>query len=173
MFTQMHSWQVMAEFLNLLMALSYAIAPVCLLTLRRQLPQQRRPFRLPFAYLWANLAFILCNLITYFTGWDIISKLCIALIAGVIILFSYHRLSERGKSICFDWRASVWLWPYLAGISLISYLGQFNGKGIIPAGWDYLIIAAFSVAIMHLAIHFRLDDEMTQEYITDLNLKAH
>ena len=109
MFIEFHSWKTMSEFLNILMALSYAIAPVCLLTLRKKLPAQHRPFRLPMATLWGHCAFILCNLITYFTGWQIISTLCIALAVGVIILFAYNAASKRPERINFDWRASIWL----------------------------------------------------------------
>ena len=27
-----------------------------------------------------------------------------------------------------DWAAAIWLWPYLAGMTLISYLGQFERR---------------------------------------------
>jgi amino acid transporter len=172
MFFEFHSWKTMSEFLNILMALSYAIAPICLLTLRKKMPQQNRPFKLPMATVWANLAFILCNLITYFTGWKIISTLCIALAAGLIILFSYHFCTERGKKVTFDWRASAWLWPYLIGMGLISYLGQpaFSGTGFIPANWDYGVIAIFSIIIMQLAVHCSLKQETTQQYLDALNI---
>ena len=170
MFTQLHSWQAMSAFLNLLMALSYAIAPVCLLALRQQAPKQARPFRLPLATLWGNAAFIICNYIVYFTGWVIISKLCFALGAGLIILLIYHFISERGRQVQFNWRASIWLWPYLIGMSVISYCGQFEGHHLIAQNWDYLVILIFSLIIMQLALRFRLKDEDTQNFIKELNI---
>ena len=109
----------------------------------------------------------------YFTGWVIISKLCVALIVGLIILIAYHFLSERGKHINFDWRASLWLWPYFIGLSLISYLGQFGqGRQIIPFGWDCIVICIFSYIIMKVAVYYRLDDKKTQAYIQDLNIAS-
>ncbi len=45
--------------------------------------------------------------------------------------------------------------PYFIGLCLISYLGTFGGKNIIPFGWDFLIIAVFSVLVLFLAIMTR------------------
>lgn len=171
LFAPLPGWNRMISFLTSLMAISYAIAPVCLLTLRQQAPHQLRPFKLKYPKFWANIAFIICNLMTYFTGWQIISKLSIGLIAGLIILFCYHRFSERGKNIYFDWKSSTWIWPYFTGISLISYLGNFGeGLGILHFGWDCVVVSLFSLAIMQLAVHYRLDDSKTLSYIESLEL---
>ena len=72
------------------MAITYAIAPICLLALRDQAPNQLRPFKLPFVKLWSWTAFYICTLLMYWSGWNIISKLGISLIIGLIILFGYH-----------------------------------------------------------------------------------
>lgn len=45
--------------------------------------------------------------------------------------------------------------PYLTGLVLISYLGAFGGKNIIPFGWDFLVIGIFSLAILYLAVKNR------------------
>ncbi len=172
LFAPLPGWNKMITFLTSLMAISYAIAPICLLTLREQVPEHKRPFTLAYAKPWAHAAFMICNLMTYFTGWYIISKLSISLLLGLAVLFLYHRFSPRGKEIHFDWKASTWIWPYFIGISLISYLGNF-GQGIqfLPFGWDCVVVCLFSYVIMKLAIHYRLDDNKTQAYINDLQLE--
>jgi hypothetical protein len=171
LFAPLPGWDKMISFLTSLMAISYAIAPVCLLTLRKQAPHQARPFMLKYASFWSNLAFMICNLMTYFTGWHIIQKLGVGLLAGLAILLLYHKISERGKIIRFDWKASSWIWPYFTGISIISYLGNFgHGLGVLPFGWDCLVICIFSYAIMQLATHFRLEDSRTLSYIKELKL---
>ena len=173
LFAPLPGWNKMISFLTSLMAISYAIAPICLLTLRKQAPNQARPFTLRRAEFWSNLAFMICNLITYFTGWHIISKLGIGLLIGLTILLIYHRASERGKKIHFDWRASIWIWPYFFGISIISYLGNFgHGTGLLPFGWDCVVVCIFSYLIMQLAIYFRLDDNKTLRYINELELET-
>ncbi len=173
LFAPLPGWDKMITFLTSLMAISYAIAPICLLTLRRQVPNQTRPFTLYCATPWAYVAFMICNLMTYFSGWYIISKLSIALLVGFFILLIYHRCSSRGRAIHFDWYASTWIWPYFIGLSLISYFGNFgHGHHLVPFGWDCLLICLFSYFIMKLAIHFRLNDNKTQAYIADLKLES-
>ena len=171
LFAPLPGWDKMITFLTSLMAITYGVAPVCLLTLRRQLPDQARPFKLPYARCWSNFAFIICNCMTYFSGWNIISKLSIALCIGFLILLLYHFFTERGRGIEFHWRSSMWIWPYFMGLSLISYLGSFgHGLGLIPFGWDCVVVAIFSLLIMQLAIWSRLHDNETQAYIEDLKL---
>jgi amino acid transporter len=170
-FAPLPGWNNLVSFLTSLMAITYGIAPVCLLTLRKQAPNQPRPFKLPYSTAWANLAFFICNSMTYFSGWKIISKLTIALLLGLVILFSYHFGSKRGKKITFYWKASTWIWPYFLGLYIISYLGNFGGgRNIIPFGWDFVIIAIFSYIIMKIAVNFRLEDKKTLDFIKDLQL---
>ena len=154
------------------MAITYAIAPICLISLRKKLPHAHRPFRLPCARAWGIIAFYFCNLIIYWSGWDVISKLGIALALGAIILFSYQYLKTSDEKIDYNWRASIWLWPYLIGISIISYYGSYGAgaKGTIPFGWDFVIIGIFSVFIALLAERNSLTRDEIQAHIDTLNL---
>ncbi len=171
LFAPLPGWKSMISFLASLMAISYASAPVALLTLRYQIPKMARPFRLPCASLITTSAFYFCNLLSYWSGWEVISKLGLMLLLGFVILFFYYTCTVRGRNIQLNLRSSVWLWPYLIGLSLISYLGNFgHGLGIIPFGWDFLILALFSIAIMMLAVAFRLPSQTTQDYIDTLTL---
>jgi len=171
MFAPLPGWDKMVTFLASLMAITYAIAPVCLLALRDQVPLQNRPFKLPFVKFWAWLAFYICTLLAYWSGWIIISKLAIALIVGLVILFSYHSFTKRGRELTFHWRASIWVWPYFIGIILISYLGNFgHGLGRIPFGWDFVVIGIFCTFILWLSQKYKLPAETTQAYIDKLNL---
>jgi hypothetical protein len=52
-------------------------------------------------------------------------------------------------------KSGLWVIPYLSGLVLISYLGAFGGKNIIPFGWDFLVIALFSMGILYLAVKNR------------------
>jgi len=171
MFAPLPGWDKMITFLTSLMAITYAIAPICLIALRKQIPDQKRPFKLPFATLWSGLAFYICTLLTYWSGWNIISKLVIALILGFVVLFSYHFGTKRGRELTFHWRAAIWIWPYFIGISIISFLGNFgHGLGLIPFGWDFAIIGIFCVFILWLSQKYRLSSEITRAYIAKLDL---
>lgn len=155
LFLPLPGWQAMVSFLVSAVVISYAIGPISLLCLRLQLPNEKRPFRLPFANVLCALAFYGCNLISYWTGWNTIWKLAIAIGIGMALLFIAYRRGWLDKKQ-FGLRSIGWLAPYLGGLFLISYLGSFGGKGIIPFGWDFLVIAIFSVAILILAVKTRL-----------------
>jgi ABC-type dipeptide/oligopeptide/nickel transport system permease component len=74
-----------------------------------------------------------------------------------------------------DWKPAQWLLPYLIGMGIISWLGQFPLKGDggappintfhIPSWWDYLIVAAFSLVIYFWAMAARLPREQMQERV--------
>ncbi|HAG62134.1 MAG: amino acid permease [Legionellales bacterium] len=169
MFTPLPGWKAMVTFLTSLMAISYVIGPISLLALRYQIPNQSRLLKLPFPRLWSYTAFFLCNCLAYWSGWDIISKLSLAIIAGIIILFGYRTINATARSIPLNSRCALWLWPYFGGLTLISYLGSFgHGINLLPFGWDILTVLLFSLGIMWLAIHLRLAPEETQCYIDEL-----
>jgi hypothetical protein len=61
------------------------------------------------------------------------------------------------------------MWPYFIGLGLISYLGpeDFTGIGVIPFGWDILVVAVFSLVIYYYAISVRLSPEQVRRHVAD------
>lgn len=167
-FAPLPGWRKMISFLASLMAASYVITPIALLTLRKLAPNYKRPFKLPFATVWATAAFYFCNLLSYWTGWDIIWKMEACLAISVIILFIYHYGTKRGRELHLDFKAAIWVWPYFSGMALISYLGSFGGRNIIPFGWDMVTLLIFSIIIMYLAVRFCLHEDKTQAFLDKL-----
>jgi hypothetical protein len=41
----------------------------------------------------------------------------------------------------------AWLVVYLVGITAFSAVGSFDGAGLVPAPWDSVAVAAFSLAV--------------------------
>ncbi len=153
LFLPLPGWQAMVSFLVSGMVLSYAMGPIALLCMRLELPQKKRRFRLPAAYLICPLAFYFCNLLSYWTGWETIYKLAIAMsLGGVVFIFAILR---GGFGVALGLKSAIWVMPYLLGLVLISYLGAFGGKNIIPFGWDFLVIGIFSLVILGLAVKNR------------------
>lgn len=171
LFLPLPGWQAMVSFLVSAVVISYAIGPIALLCLRLQLPNEKRPFYLPQANIICYLAFYCCNLISYWTGWDTIWKLAIAICIGFICLFIGYIRGLLDKKE-FGMKSIFWLAPYLGGLFIISYLGSFGGKGDIPFGWDFLVIAVFSVAIMWLALATRQNAVIPQFKIYQNELQA-
>lgn len=172
LFAPLPGWNKMMGFLTSLMTFTYTIGPICLISLREQAPDQHRPFRLPFATIWATVAFYFCTVFSYFNGWDIISKLSIGIISGLIVLLLYRTFSKKRVKPKLRWKFSIWIWPYIGGLTLISYLGSFGGgRNILPFGWDLLVLFFFSVFIVYLAKKFKMPAERTREYIAELHLE--
>ena len=154
LFLPLPGWQAMVSFLVSGMVISYAMGPIALLCMRIELPNETRHFRLPAARLICLLAFYFCNLLSYWTGWDTIYKLAIAFIVG-LAFFAIACLRGRIQVVSLGLKSGLWIAPYLGGLILISYLGTFGGKNIIPFGWDFGVIAIFSAAILYLAVKNR------------------
>ncbi len=154
LFLPLPGWQAMVSFLVSGMVISYAIGPIALMCMRYELPDKKRGFRLPAAPVICTLAFYFCNLLSYWTGWDTIYKLSIAMGIG-ILFFATAVLRGRITVEAMGWKSSLWIIPYFAGLLLISYYGAFGGLNVIPFGWDFLVIALFSVTILFLAVKNR------------------
>ena len=151
LFLPLPGWQAMVSFLVSGMVISYAMGPIALLCLRLELPLEKRLFKLPAANILCALAFYFCNLMSYWTGWVTVSKLAIAILIGItFFVISWLKGNLQGRDLGI--KSAIWIVPYLSGLVMISYLGSFGGKGIIPFGWDFLVIALFSLVIMYLAV---------------------
>ena len=166
-FLPLPGWQAMVNFMVSAIVITYAMGPIALICLRMSLPEKERPFRLPGANWLCLLAFYCCNLFSYWTGWDTISKLGIVLAIGVALFaLSYWRGSAKIESK--DIKSGLWVVPYLLGIVTISYLGSFGGLHIIPFGMDFFVIALFSMGIFYLAVQSRAG--VTSEQINEFLL---
>jgi amino acid transporter len=166
LFLPLPGWQNMVSFLVSAVVISYAMGPIATVCLRRQLPNKKRLFRLPFNTTLCLVAFYCCNLISFWTGWDTLWKLAIALAIGAILFLMNQR--SRSNNTLAGFKALIWLVPYLVGLIVLSYLGGYGGRNIITFGWDFLIIGIFTVVIFVLAIRTRLPTEITQRAFEQL-----
>jgi amino acid transporter len=174
MFLPFPGWQELVGFIVSATVLGYAVVPLAFGALRRQEPDHPRPFSLPGGEATAVIAFIVANLVIYWTGWEIYWKLFVAIIFGFVLLGIGHLVNPSEMAPSFDWRGGSWLVPYLVGMGVISYIGasDFGGIGIIPFGWDALVVTAFSVAIYYYAMSVRLTPEEVRRHVADARQEA-
>lgn len=167
-FLPLPGWQAMVNFLVSAMVITYAMGPIALMCLRLTLPDKERPFRLPAANILCPMAFYCCNLFSYWTGWETISKLSVMLGVG-LVLFAVAYIRGNVQINNKELRSASWIIPYLLGLVFISYLGSFGGKNIIPFGWDFLIIGIFSIVILYLAVRTRvvLSHQQVSDYLVN------
>ncbi len=152
LFLPFPGWQSMVTFIISCFVIAYSIGPIALITLRRTYPNQIRPFLLPYVDVIAFIAFYICNLLIFWTGWHTVSRLMMALGVGLLVfVYRYFKLKNQGIDV--QWKKSIWLIPYFIGVGVISYLGSFgHGINVIKFGVDFFVIALFSGGIFYFAL---------------------
>ena len=165
------SWKSLVGLVTSASVLMYAGAPLSLGAFRGQVPDADRPYRMPAATVLAPLAFIIANLIIYWSGFEVIWKLAIVLVIGYVLIGISMAFDKQRPPL--DWKSAQWLPFYLIGMGIISWQGQYSGApskppplaptntGNIPFWWDMLVIVGFSLIIYYWAQATRLRrDEM-------------
>ena len=158
------SWNKLVSVVTGAVVLMYAGAPLALGSLRRSQPELARPYRLPAAGLLAPASFVFATFIAYWSGWQTISTLMIALLLGYGLMGLARSFHLDLNPPRIEWVSAWWLFPYLIGLSVVSYFGDFGsgpilggvgpfkdvlvgGHGVIPLWWDMCCLAVLSLAI--------------------------
>ncbi|MFL6105958.1 MAG: APC family permease, partial [Marmoricola sp.] len=165
------SWQQLVGFITSATVLSFASGPLVLVALRKQVPDQERPFRLPGGHVIPFLAFWSANLVVYWSGWTTVWKLMVAVLIGFVLL-GIFKVSGAIKEQSLDLRAGAWVFPWLAGLTLISYIGNYpepaagnrDALGFVSATGLVLLLSA---GIYLMAYRFRLSPEEARAYIEE------
>jgi len=146
------SWQHMVGFLVSCLVLGYVVGPMSLMALVKQQPTLFRPFSAKFIHLGCMIAFIICNLLIYWSGWSIVFKIMILFAIGYAVLYfstlNKNSFASREK---LHFKRGSWTLLYLLGMTLISYFGSFGGIKSIPFGIDFAVIGVFSIFIYVIA----------------------
>lgn len=150
------TWQQLLGILTSASTLMYAGAPLAAGSLRRNGPHLHRPYQMPVAKVLAPTAFIVANLIIYWSGWGTTWRLGIAIAIGFFVVALTWLFSEQLRPEKLEWKPATWLPVYLIGMGAISRLGSFDGgSGRLRFGWDILAVATFSLIVYSwaMAVH--------------------
>ena len=168
------SWGKLVGIVTSASVLMYASAPLALGALRKSRPDAPRVYRLPAAGMLAPLAFVCASWIIYWSGWQTLTTLMAAMLVGYALVAASYAAKLNPAATRIEWRAAFWIAPYLIGMLVISYFGDFGpggiigGIGIFKGVLDHggtgglglygglLTSAAWSLAIYHLAVALRL-----------------
>lgn len=148
------SWQHMVGFLVSCLVLGYVVGPMALMVLAREKPALFKPLSQKLIQTICCIAFMICNLLIYWSGWSIVFKIMILFAIGYMIL-GITVLTRQGFAArdSLHFKKGVWVLPYLLGMAVISYCGSFGGTHKISFGVDFLVVAFFSVCIYIFAYH--------------------
>ena len=185
------SWAALVAVVTSASVLMYAGAPLALGALRLSKPELARVYSLPAAKVLSPLAFVFANFIVYWSGWSTYSTLMVAMVIGYILMAVSRWLNLNPNQPKIDWGAAKWIFPYLIGLGIISYFGDFTGgvgagagsifngiggltgkvvggHGDLPLYWDLLVVAVFSLVIYFVAIASRLPEAEVDVYVRDV-----
>ncbi len=150
-----------------------------------------RPYLLPLAAVLCPLAFVCASLVVYWTGWENYSTIMVAVAIGYVLMLVSAAFKLNPNTPKIDWAAGIWIFPYLIGMGVISFFGQFGTGGAlgglvdhghfmvggtgfiagdvgIPFWWDLAVVAVFSLIIYYTAMYFRLSEARVDEYASHL-----
>ncbi len=177
-------WQQFIDFITAAFAISFGAGPLVVGALRRQLPDQVRPFKLPGGDLLPYLAFLASSLLVFWSGWAINEKMYIALLAGFVVYALYHLyVTKFGTSHVslppLDFKAGSWFPIWIGGLALCSYFGDIDpgvaadpglildgADGPLTLGTGAIAVTIFSAAVYFYAMAVRLPAHRAANYIS-------
>ncbi len=178
------SWAGLVALVTSATVMMYAMAPLALAGLRRQDPERPRSYRLPLAQVLCPLAFVFANCIVYFAGWSNIFWLYVFIVAGFLIFGAYQLAIPGHRRTSIEWKSAYWIIPWLAGLAIISWQGQYTSSVTTVFGltlnptlnigqwWDLGLIAIFSLAIYYWAVSSGMSRRKVQEAVEGVEAEA-
>ena len=159
------SWHSLVGLITGASVLMYAGGPLSMGAFRLQVPDANRPYRMPAAAVLAPIAFVVADLLIYWSGFEVVWKLGVVLVIGYVIMGVLMAIDPQRPPL--DWKNAIWMPVWLIGMGIISWQGQFGGGAVKPPvntgnigfWWDIGIVAVFSVAIYYWAMASRLPRE--------------
>jgi amino acid transporter len=144
--------------------LSLCIGPIAAVALRHQLPDRRRPIRLPLLNVLGPVSFVIATFLVYWSGWNTIWRLDLGLLVGIVLFRTKLQFEPIDEPV--NWPRAYWLVLYLAVVSVVSLLGNFGGGlGKIPLGLDMAILSIGAVVVFRLGLKEARPPERTQELV--------
>lgn len=149
-------WQKLVGFITSATVLSFGCGSMVLGAIRRELPLQERPFKLPGGDVIPFLALFSSNLIVFWSGWETDSKLFLAVLLGYILLVLQYLFDRSKKLPPLQFKHGYWMLPWFVGLALCSYLGVYGGgTGVLGFGWAIPLLFLFSLLIYWLGVRSR------------------
>jgi amino acid transporter len=178
------SWASLVGLVTSATVIMYAMAPLSLAGLRREDPARPRVYRLPAASVLCPVAFICANFIVYFAGFSTLFWLYVIIAVGYLIFAAYQLALPQERRTIISWRSAYWILPWLTGLIILSWLGQYDASTPTVFGitllathhlhkwWDLGVLALFSLAIYYWATSSGLPRPEVQQAVQAVEEEA-
>jgi amino acid transporter len=137
------SWHSIISVTGSIAAFTFQIGAVSLIAFRNA-GLTRSDTRLRGMTVIAPVAFVVSSLIIFWVSW---SKLWVAMVITVLGIVVYAVVWLRTSRQTSELSGGAWLVIYLVGVTAFSAIGSFGGAELIPAPWDSVAVAVFSLAV--------------------------
>ena len=134
------TWTQLVDFLSSVVVFAYIAGPISLIVLRKYYSNEAPTFKVWNYKLIANLGFIFCSLLIYWSGLNNLSYLIITLF---IILIIYGFVVSKG-SFFSALKSNLFMIVYVGGIILVAYLRKLN---LVLFPYDNLCIVLISLVM--------------------------
>ncbi len=161
-------WSSLAAVISVATVISYLTGPISLMALRRSATDLKRPLRVPGMRLIAPFAFVCASLVLYWARWPLTGEIILLMIVALPVYFYF-----QGKSGWAGWgrdlKAAWWLVAYLPAMAVLSLIGshEFGGMGLLPYGWDMLIVSIVSLIFYFWGVNTGYRTEYLDEHEAD------
>jgi amino acid transporter len=147
-------WSSLAAVISVATVISYLTGPISLMALRRAATDLDRPLHIPGMGVIAPFAFVCASLILYWAKWPLTGEIILLMIVALPVFFYFQAKSGFG-GFNQDLKAAWWLVAYLPVMAILSLIGskQFGGLGVLPYGWDMLVVIVFSLIFYYWGVH--------------------
>jgi amino acid transporter len=157
-------WSSLAAVISVATVISYLTGPISLMALRRAATDLERPLHIAGMKLIAPFAFVCASLILYWARWPLTGEIILLMVVALPVYF-YFQTKSGFAGWGRDLKAAWWLVAYLPIMALLSLIGskQFGGFGILPYGWDMLVVIAFAVVFYYWGVNSGYRSEYLDE----------
>ncbi|MFF3743232.1 APC family permease [Streptomyces kronopolitis] len=156
-------WQDIVSVMGDMYLLIYAASAVAVAVFRAE-PGGRTAGWVPGLSWIAPVSFVVSSEFVYWSGWQDLRLALPLVLGGLLIFLAMRRPGARAdldaegdgagprRPLGAELRTGAWLVVYLVALTLLSWLGTFEGSGRLPAPYDSLTVAALALAVFFWAV---------------------
>src|SRR5580704_8805121 len=195
LFLPFGSWAGLVGAITAASSFMYSFAPVAAVSLRRSDADRERPYRVPGLAIIAPFSFVVSGFIIYWSGTANDLKIDAAVVFFLVLYVLARRFDPNQEPLNF--RAGAWAIPWVAGLTILSILGDSYVGGIssgphntgssggyatffgaklgvhLPFWWDLGGIVVFSLIVFYFAVNSRLGPERVIAHAEEAAADAH